>query len=118
MVPSPESPRACWARFTAELAARVQESNIVSESLLWILDRGDGPPARVTVESASRPADRIDCSFDSERGTITCVPGPAVPATARAFRCEGGRMRLASRKYTPESAAADVLDALVWADDE
>lgn len=118
IVLSPDLPLACWDRFQSELASRVRECNIVSESLLWLLSRTGGRTDRVTVASALHPGDSIDCFFDAERGIITCVPGSAVRGPARQFRWGGGRLCCGSREYTAEAAAADILDELVCTDDD
>lgn len=119
MIPIQEriSPEGCetayWERFQAEIAARVRECNVLSETLLWLITRTGGQAARVTVESSSCPGDRIDCSFDAALGRITCLPGPAVSWPLRVFEWSGKRLRCDGVEYSIASAASAVLDELV-----
>src|SRR6476659_548091 len=77
---------AFWERFQRELEICVRECNAIAGEPLWVISGTGGPLCRVGVESAASSGDRIECSFDIERGILVCAPGPRVRAKRLRFR--------------------------------
>jgi hypothetical protein len=107
---------AFWDRFHRELELRVQECNAIAGEPLWVITGTAGPLRRVTVESAASPCDRIECSFDVDRGILVCAPGPGVRARRLRFRWNDGKLLLDGREYDLQDALRLVLDELVCID--
>ena len=86
---------------------RVRECNAIAGDSLWVISRTGGPLCRVTVESATCSGDRIECSFDIERGFSCCAPGPAVRREAVALCNGGGKARCCGgREYDARRGVA------------
>ena len=68
------------------------------------------------MESAARRGDRIECSFDIDRGILLCTPGPGVRAKRLRFRWVDGKLLLDGREYEMRQALRLVLDELVCID--
>jgi hypothetical protein len=113
MLQSGVSHLAFWERFQAELESRVREGNAVADDSLWVISRTGGPLCCVTVESAICSGDRLECSFDAERGLLVFAPGPAVNAGTLRFQCQGGKLVCGEREYTLDEALNLALDELV-----
>jgi hypothetical protein len=115
----PRAARAAfWEQFQREVEIRVRECNTLADEPLWVVSGAGGPLRRLTVQSAARSGDRIDCSFDAQRGILVCSPGPDVRARRLQFRLSNGRLSLDGREYRIEEALRLVLDELVCVDDK
>ena len=115
----PRAARAAfWDRFGRELEARVRECNAVAGEPLWVTSRTGGPLGDFRVESATRSGDRVECSFDLERGILVCAPGPGVRAKRLRFQWREANLLLNGREYDFDQALRLVLDQLVWIDED
>lgn len=72
------------ARRLAE--CRVEESNILAGERLWDIVEVPGPGQSLVIRSTRRPGGFLDCSLDSDAGTVTCRPGPAVDSAPLTFQ--------------------------------
>ena len=108
---------AFWERFQRELEMRVRECNAIAGEPLWVVSGTGGPLCRSAVESATCPGDRIECSFDVDRGILVCAPGPGIRAKRLRFRWIDGKLLLDSREYDMQQALRLVLDELVCIDE-
>jgi hypothetical protein len=118
MLQSGVSHLAFWERFQAELEDRIREGNAVADDSLWLISRTGGPPCRVTVESAICSGDRIECSFDSDRGLLVFAPGPAVNGGVLHFQYIGGKLVCGDHEYTLDEALNLALDELVCTNED
>jgi hypothetical protein len=109
---------AFWERFQHEMEFRVRECNAIAGEPLWVISGTGGSPVRFRVESAARSGDRIDCSFDLERGVLVCAPGPGVRARRLRFQWVDGKLLRDGREYDVEQALRLVLDELVCIDED
>ena len=109
---------AFWERFQREVEIRVRECNAIADEPLWVVSGTGGPVCRLTIASSARSGDRIDCSFDVNRGTLSCAPGPAVRAERLRFHLKEGKLVLNGRAYDIGGALGLVLDELVCVDEE
>jgi hypothetical protein len=109
---------AFWDRFQRELEIRVRECNLVAGEPLWVISGTGGPLGRFRVHSATRPADRIECSFDMDRGVLVCAPGPGVRARRLRFQWRDGNLLLDGCACDVDEALRLVLDQLVCIDEE
>jgi hypothetical protein len=107
---------AFWAQFQRELEIRVRECNAIAGEPLWVISGTGEALGRVRVESAARRGDRIECSFDIDRGILLCAPGPGVRAKRLRFRWIDGKLLLDGREYEMQQALWLVLDELVCID--
>src|SRR5436190_19088843 len=83
---------AFWERFQRELEIRVRECNAIAGEPIWVISGTGGPLGRLIVESATRPGDRIECSFDVARRLLVCAPGPGVRAKRLRFVWIDGKL--------------------------
>jgi hypothetical protein len=115
----PRSARvAFWDEFQREVELRVRECNAIAGEPLWVISAINGRLRRLAVEWATRPGARIDCSFDLDRGVLSCTPGPALRARRLRFRWTEGQLLLDGNFYTMDEALRLVLDELVCVDAE
>ena len=109
---------AFWERFQREVEIRERECNAIADEPLWVVSGTGGPVFRLTIASAACSGDRIDCSFDADRGTLSCTPGPAVHAERLQFQLKEGKLVLDGCVYDIDGALQLVLDELVCVDEE
>jgi len=109
---------AFWERFQRELEICVRECNAIAGEPLWVISGTGGLLCRVAVESAASSGDRIECSFDVERGILVCAPGPRVRAKRLRFRWIDGKLLLDGRECEMQQALRLVLDELVCIDED
>jgi len=109
---------AFWDRFRLELEVRVRECNAVAGEPLWVISEMGGRPGRFRIESATPSGDRIECSFDIDRGILVCAPGPGVRARRLRFEWREGDLLLDGRQCDIDEAQRMVLDQLVWIDED
>jgi hypothetical protein len=112
------APAAFWEEFRRGVEHCVRECNAIADERLWVISATRAPLRRLTVESATRSGDRIECSFDVERGILTCLPGPAVHGESLQFQWNDGKLLRDGREYAVEEALRLVLDELVCVDAE
>ena len=120
MLQAGDARREFWAEFQQRIAASVLECNTIAGESIWRVAQRGGDPGRIAVERAERAADHIECSFDDERGILTCLPGPAIKAPVLRFEWAAGTLILEDRSYGFATAdvVALILDELVTADEE
>ena len=109
---------AFWERFQSEVELRVRECNAIAGEPLWVMSGMSAPIRRLTVASATRPGNRMDCSFEIGRGILVCAPGPGVRAKRLRFRFTEGVLLLDGREYSIDEALRLVLDELVCIDED
>lgn len=79
-----------WDRFHEQIEIRIRQCNAAAGKAVWI-SRSYGPFVhQINLESESRAAHRIECSFDLDHGILHCRPGPALPIAPFQFRWTGG----------------------------
>ena len=106
-----------WERFCSLAGAQVRECNLLAGEQLWSLTSANEPARRFTVASREVPGDRVVCSFDPDRGILTCKPGPATRHGKRRFFVTAGRTcRENGASLTLEEALCQILDSLVMAE--
>jgi hypothetical protein len=109
---------AFWERFQREVELRVRECNAIAGEPLWVVSGTGEPFGRLTVESVTRPGNRIQCSFDLDRGSLVCSPGPALHSRRLHFRWTEGKLLFGGRECDVDDALNLVLDQLVCIDEE
>ena len=115
----PRAARAAfWEGFQRELEFRVRECNAIAGEPLWVISGTGGPLGRFSVKSVARSGDRIECSFDIDRGILVCAPGPGMRARRLRFRWIDGKLLLDGREYDMRQALRLVLDELVCIDED
>lgn len=111
------APLEFWNRFRRDAEQRVEECNIIAGEPLWKAVASAEPNLRLTIQSASRSADRIDCAFDPDAAVLTCIPGPDLRGRTRHFRWTGETLRRGGSEFTHAELLALILDELIWLDE-
>ena len=107
-----------WRAFQDEIRRQVCECNAVAEDALWkLVSMGDGSD-RITIASAQRDDDRVECSLDAVLGVIQCMHGAKPKATTFRFRCADGVLLDGDQTCTIAQASSFVLGHLVEGDDD
>lgn len=106
-----------WQEFEQEIRRQVRECNLVADDALWtLLCAGDGSD-RITIASAKRADDRIECSLDAALGFINCTLGRRPKSLTLGIRCLEGRLVDGDCVCTASQAASFVLDHLVGSEE-
>lgn len=106
-----------WRAFQQEIRRQVCECNAIAEDALWtLLSTADGSD-RITVASAKRNDDRVECSLDAVLGFIHCMLGGGAKATTFRLRCADGLLLDGDHACTIAQASSFVLSQLVGGED-
>ncbi len=107
-----------WNAFERLVTSRVRECNALAGEQMWIAAVTPGSALTLIVQSATCPADSVECSFDANRGILTCRPGAQIKGRTCHFRLideTAGKLRRGSEHFTLDQAMDDILGQLVWA---
>jgi hypothetical protein len=100
-----------WYRFQELAEFRVMEGNSLAGERLWETVKSPGLTGTLTIRSTRQPREFVECAVDPKTFVLTCKFGARPPA-ALEFPAADPATRLLEETLT------QVLDSLVWTEDD